>query len=74
METDVLKKLNDLFEFSSPQSLRKSIHEVFFNYLLHNHQNLPVNFNTITSDFYFLIQFLQEAEEQMASAVVKELE
>ncbi len=35
--------------------------------------NLPVYFNTIASNFYFLIQFLQELEEQVVPKVVNEL-
>jgi hypothetical protein len=64
MNKAALKKLEDLFEFAPPTSLRKSLSHVFFNYLLNNHQHgLPEDFNRIANDFYFLLDFLEEVEQ-----------
>jgi hypothetical protein len=63
MEKAALKKLEDLFEFASPASIRKSLNQVFFNYLVNNHHSLPLNFDRISEDFYYLMDFLEEVEE-----------
>ena len=59
------EKLEALFDFAPPASLRKSIYHVFFNYLLEKDKVFPKDFETIVSDFYFLMLFLQEAEDAM---------
>ena len=61
MDKKVIKSLEELFEFSPPDSLRRSLNFVFFNFLLNN-KDLPLDFETITEDFYFLINFLDEVD------------
>lgn len=53
-----------LFEFTTPHSLQKSLHYVLFNYLNQKDLVLPDSFQTIMEDFYFLLAYLQEAQEQ----------
>ena len=53
-----------LFEFTTPKSLQKSLHYVLFNYLNQKDLVLPDNFQTIIEDIYFLLAYLQEAQEQ----------
>lgn len=53
----------NLFEFTTPQSLQKSLHYVLFNYLNQKNLVLPDNFQTLIEDFYFLLAYLQEAQE-----------
>ncbi|RKS25485.1 hypothetical protein CLV94_0519 [Flavobacterium endophyticum] len=57
-----------LFEFTTPHSLQKSLHYVLFNYLNQKDLVLPDNFQTIIEDFYFLLAYLQEAQEQQLSS------
>lgn len=58
----VIEELSDLFEFTSPTSMRKSLHHVFYSFLLYSCDTLPGDFERITTDFYFLINFLQRIE------------
>jgi len=53
-----------LFEFTTPNSLQKSLHYVLFNYLNQKDLVLPDNFQTIIEDIYFLLAYLQEVQEQ----------
>ena len=62
MKKNAPKKLQELFEMTEAQSLRRSLTHVFFNFLLDNKDTLPPDFNTIAEDFYFLIRFLEQAE------------
>ena len=64
MNKSTVKELEELFEFSDPESLRQSLQEVFFSYLLNSKQNFPLDFEKITADFYFLINFLEKAYEK----------
>lgn len=52
-----------LFEFTTPHSLQKSLHYVLFNYLNQKDLVLPDNFQNIIEDIYFLLVYLQEAQE-----------
>ncbi|MCW3071923.1 MAG: hypothetical protein JWO44_1813 [Bacteroidetes bacterium] len=61
-QTALLNQLEKLFEFAPASNLSKSIHEVFFNYLLNNKDLFPDDFETIVSDFYFLILFMRGSE------------
>jgi hypothetical protein len=55
----------DLFQFSSPEQLRKSLIEIFFCYLCNTKPEVyNANLNNIASDYYFLIKFLEEMERQ----------
>ncbi len=60
---ELTEKLNNLFQFVPPTDLRKSVQEAFFGYLLQNQSPQPENFEKTVLDFYFLILFLQDAEE-----------
>lgn len=62
MDEKIIKALEDLFLFAPPASLRRSINEVFYSYLIHN-KTLPKNFETIAEDFYFLVDFLEKADQ-----------
>lgn len=58
------KALAELFEKAPPQSLKKSVNHIFFNFLLNNRYTLPKDFDRITEDVYFLIQFLEKAQKE----------
>ncbi|MES2132672.1 MAG: hypothetical protein V4506_09995 [Bacteroidota bacterium] len=60
MDTSLIASLEELLDFAGPDSLRRSLQQVFFHFLLHNNHCLPANFNTITEDVYFRIRFLDE--------------
>jgi hypothetical protein len=62
MDKDINEQVNDLLDFAPPRSLRQSLNLVFFNYLWHNHQALPANFDKIAEDFYFLLDFLEKVD------------
>ncbi len=61
-----IRQLNLLFEFASPESLKESITEIFFRYLMDNHNVLPQNFETIVSDVYYLLQFVGSIGEEFS--------
>jgi hypothetical protein len=60
MANKLIESVDELFEFADPESIRRSLNHVFFNYLLNNKDSLPEDFDTITEDFYFLINFLDK--------------
>lgn len=62
MDKTLIASLEELLDFTEPDSLRRSLQQVYFNFLLHNKDCLPANFNTITEDVYFMIQFLDRVE------------
>jgi hypothetical protein len=56
------KDLEDLFEFVPPDKLRKSIQEIYFGYI-DGTPDLHKDFKEISSDIYFLIDFLEKAHD-----------
>lgn len=62
--------LTDLLFFAPPKDLRKSVHSVFFNCLAQKDFVASDNFTEIASDFFFLINFLQEAEDALGERAV----
>jgi hypothetical protein len=60
----LLQRLNDLFASAPPKQLRESIHEIYLTYIIQNHEMLPVNFTRIATDIYYLIDFLDKAENK----------
>lgn len=59
----LLNQLEKLFEYASPESISKSLHEVFFSYLQNNNDVFPDDFATTAGDFQFLIRFMRGAEK-----------
>jgi hypothetical protein len=55
------KELEELFDFVPPDKLRKSIQEIYFGYI-DGASDLQRDFKEISSDIYFLIDFLEKAE------------
>jgi hypothetical protein len=57
-----IKELKYLFEFASPEALKKSILEVFLSYLCNTQsEDYSPKLPKISEDFYFLIRFLEAA-------------
>jgi hypothetical protein len=54
----ILKQLELLLDFTTPESIKKSTTEIFMRYLMDNHSVLPQDFETIVSDVYYLLRFI----------------
>lgn len=61
---EVVEKLENLVECSPANSIRSSLMEVYQQYIISNHEALPVNFEEIATDFYMLIDFFTQIEEE----------
>lgn len=64
---EIIEKLDDLMGCSSARTIRNSLLEVYQQYIIHNHEALPVNFDEIASDFYMLIDFFTQLEEERSA-------
>jgi len=62
MDKKIIEGLEDLFSFAPPDTLRKSVNQVFYSYLIQN-KTLPEDFKTIAEDFYLLVDFLEKADQ-----------
>ena len=63
MHKQTIKELEELFSFSPPESLMRSVHQVFFTYLINNTEPYPEDHRKIVEDFYFLMNFLDKANK-----------
>ena len=62
---EIVYELDLLFQFSSPQKIRKSIQAVFFDYLVKSHNNLSQDFENIASDFNYLLRFFENIDKHV---------
>jgi hypothetical protein len=60
----VISALEELFQFSSPDQLKKSLMEILFSYLCNtNVEDYKPDMKEVVTDFYFLLKFLEIAEK-----------
>lgn len=69
MKYKLKKELDDLFLFVPPAQLRRSVTKVFFSFLTHpkglaSDTGLPHDFVEIVEDVWFLLNFLEQANEK----------
>ena len=65
-DQQALEQLRELFEFTSPNSLRKSMHMTFFAYLEEQAgtNGMDMNFKEVIQDYFFLFEFLDKLETE----------
>jgi hypothetical protein len=65
---EVIKEVDELFRFTSPTHLRKSINVLFLSYLMNVEPEMyPDNFRNIAEDIFFLQSFLDNVVEHLMS-------
>lgn len=57
------KELHELFKLAPPERLKKSLYELYFNYI-GTAEELHHDFREISSDIYFLINFLEKIKKE----------
>lgn len=62
---EVVEQLDNLISFCPPEALRRSLLKVYLQFIIDEHEALPIDFDDIACDFYMLIEFLTMAEEEM---------
>lgn len=70
MNKKIVENLEDVFSVSAPATLRRSLNEVFYSYVI-NTEILPSNFREISSDIYFLNDFLEKADAEYRKSKTK---
>ncbi|MBN9294987.1 MAG: hypothetical protein J0G96_13500 [Flavobacteriia bacterium] len=65
-DQEALDRLKELFEFTTPNSLRKSMHVTFFAYLEEQtgDNGMDMNFKEVIQDYFFLFDFLDKMETE----------
>ena len=61
---ETIHHLDELFEFAPPGRLREHLQSVFFSFLIHEYEMLPVEFEEMVTDLQFLFEFLDSAEKK----------
>jgi hypothetical protein len=64
---ETLYRLNNLLQFVSPDDLREYLLEIYHQYIIHEHENLPNNFSEMAGRLQILFDFLKFLEEEMQS-------
>lgn len=62
---EMVKRLDDLLSFSPPGQMRQSLLTVYLQYIIDEHDVLPIDFEDIATDFWFLIEFFNTAEKEL---------
>jgi hypothetical protein len=62
----VVDGLNELFNFVSPNELRKNIDYIHSHFLIHMNVEIPPeNFRSLAEDLFFLKTFLDQAADEI---------
>jgi len=56
---EALNQLHDMLINLPPHELRNTLLELYHNYVRHEHDNLPTNFDEMVTHFYCLDNFLK---------------
>lgn len=62
-EQKMLSELKDLFEFAKPETIRRNLVDLFFLYMSSDEDPDLPNQKSFISNFYYLINFLNEMDE-----------
>ena len=63
---EIIERLSDFLDAVPPRRLKNHIWVVFTQYLIHEHDSLPMDFDKVACDLYWLFDFLILAEEELA--------
>lgn len=71
LSTESIYRLNSFFELMPPLVLRDHLIELYHNYIHHEHEALPYNFNQLAENLPLFLDFLKFAEEERQVQVGK---
>ena len=60
----LLNEVRELFQFVSPSALRRNLEDIFFLHLSSQEEVILPNQKELIKNFYYLINFLNEVEDQ----------
>lgn len=60
----ILHELKALFEFVSPSDLRRNLEDLFFLHFSSHEEGAFPNYKEFVSNFYYLINFLNEVDSK----------
>ena len=63
LNEDIAKNLDEMLSFASAKEYRDALVEIYHMYILHEHKDLPPEFNDIAARMIVLMEFLKGCEE-----------
>jgi hypothetical protein len=67
----LLKEFDTLLEFTSPERLSSNIRNMFLLHIAQEKDKSSIHYEDKVIDFYFLLQFLDRAAEELEKARMK---
>ena len=65
LNQEVIEKLHQLLDFTSPNEFRENLLEVYLTYIIFTNDAPPINFDRIAENMYWLIGFFRQVDEVM---------
>ena len=65
LNQEVIEKLHQLLDFTSPKEFRENLLEVYLTYIIFTNDAPPINFDRIAENMYWLIGFFRQVDEAM---------
>lgn len=62
---EMIRKLDNLLGFATPDELRRNVMDIYHSYVINEFEILPNDFEKMATNLYFLIGFLDEAENEV---------
>lgn len=65
LNEEIIRQLDHLLEFAPPLAYRETILELYHTYIRYEHDTLPISFEEMANQIYFLMGFLKTASREM---------
>ena len=62
---EAIQRLDDIFDYSSPEEYRETLIEVYQVYIMNEHKSFPQEFEYMAGHLYFLINFFRKIAAEM---------
>lgn len=62
---DVIQRLDHILDFAPPEEYRDTLIEIYHTYIRHEYETLPLTFEEMADQMYFLMEFLSTASREM---------
>ncbi len=69
---EMIKRLDNLLSFASPEELRRNVTEIYHSYVIHEFEMFPSNFEKLATNMYFLISFLDKSDKEMNAEIERD--
>lgn len=65
LNEEIVRQFDNFFSSVRPSDLRDTLIEIYHNYVVHEHQAFPIEFDRMSMQMYLLIDLLKRIDSEM---------